>query len=683
MRRIQAIIWLAYFLLPSEGGILTGVPLGPADTIGLLMVLWIAAHRVRLGGAAFAAAFMAAAAIATAAIPGDPGLHARYFATDAVSGAHERSTDYRDPAFTRVDSQLAFVRGAHDFPLAFFNDHARFNFTAPGDPDRRYLAFAVAWNGWWWVAEGTHTVFLHAPGAAAELAIDGSPVLRVTPSSNDQTTAIALGRGWHRLHATITSPYGAPREFSAGEIANGARRPFDGSTVRTERIDGRQMFVAQALGVVKPVADGLALAWLSIVTALLLLRRAGELWQRRLAAPQAAIAIYMAAGIAEAMRFAWPWAGRFRVMIGGDDPMTYEAYARDILFNGPLMNGGLPPGQGEPFYYQALYPYFLASAHFVFGEGMFGVLFLQRLLVALTAVLLTRIAMKMRGDGIWPVALLISSLFVWWKFAPIAADLLNESLYVPLLAAWTASLITLCVRPQPGGAAVTGVLAALAAMTRSTSILSWPIIWPALFQHLRGVRRRTQVIAILAACSLAVFSLVGIRNWIVSHRFVPVSTEFGVTLAGGNLPPAGLVLDPSARKGLYERLGVGDYTAQTIEFALVAPGSFAANIGRKALFALGFYEPYAPGWGYSPVYIAVWLGAIIGLAVALRSAVIPRIPLLLPLMIAVTQYVAVVIVYPKGERLILPIYVLLVPYAAIACDAIVRISYNMKQHDQR
>ena len=79
---------------------------------------------------------------------------------------------------------------------------------------------------------------------------------------------------------------------------------------------------------------------------------------------------------------------------------------------------------------------------------MFGVLFLQRVLVALTAVFLTRIAMKLRGDAIWPIALLISALFVWWKFAPIAADLLNESIYIPLLAAWTASLITLCLRPD-------------------------------------------------------------------------------------------------------------------------------------------------------------------------------------------------------------------------------------------
>ena len=89
------------------------------------------------------------------------------------------------------------------------------------------------------------------------------------------------------------------------------------------------------------------------------------------------------------------------------------------------------------------------------------------------------------------------------------------------------------------------------------------------------------------------------------------------------------------------------------------------------MFALGFYEPYAPGWGYSPVYIAVWLSAIAGLSFALRSPAVPRIPLLIPLMIALTQYVAVVLVYPKGERLILPIHILLVPYAAIACDSIV------------
>ena len=44
----------------------------------------------------------------------------------------------------------------------------------------------------------------------------------------------------------------------------------------------------------------------------------------------------------------------------------------------------------------------------------------------------------------------------------------------------------------------------------------------------------------------------------------------------------------------------------------------------------------------------------------------PAIPLLLPAMVALTQFVALAVVYPKGERLILPVHTLLLPYSAIA-----------------
>jgi len=39
--------------------------------------------------------------------------------------------------------------------------------------------------------------------------------------------------------------------------------------------------------------------------------------------------------------------------------------------------------------------------------------------------------------------------------------------------------------------------------------------------------------------------------------------------------------------------------------------------------------------------------------------------MLLPALIALTQFIAVVIVYPKGERLIVPMHTLLVPYSAV------------------
>ena len=149
-------------------------------------------------------------------------------------------------------------------------------------------------------------------------------------------------------------------------------------------------------------------------------------------------------------------------------------------------------------------------------------------------------------------------------------------------------------------------------------------------------------------------------------KFAPTSTELGITLLGGNELPAGLTVDPSPRRALYNRLQLNDNTVQVIEYAMAAPQSFLAQLGRKVLFVLGFFEPYAPGWGYSPVYIAVWTTALAGLALALRSGETPAVPLLLPAVVAATQLVALAIVYPKGERLILPVHTLLVPYSAIA-----------------
>lgn len=650
--------------MPSDGGIVHGIPAGRAETIGLLLVVWIAAHRVRLNGASVAAGVAIAAAVATAALPGARGLTARYYATTAAGAAHERSTENRDRSFTRVDRRLAFAPGSHEFPLSFVNDQTRFNFMRAGEPDRRYLEFAGAWTGWWRVSGGSHTVFLRAPKASAQLSIDAEPILTAGPQSSEQSATIVLSEGWHRLHITLASPFGAPREFSAGEVAGGREAAFDVDAVRTDRLDGRQLIVARLLGVVKTGADLVAFAWLTGVGLLLLLRRLGEIWHRRLPVHDPAIAVFVAAGAVESLRFAWPWAHRLRIMVAGDDTIVYETYARDILLNGILMNGGAPPGQGEPFYYQAFYPYFLAATHAVFGEGFFGAIFLQRFMVVLSVVALARIAMRLRGESVWPWALIVGTLFAWWKVAPISADLLSESLYVPLLCAWTLSLVELCRAPSAGTGVRAGLLGGLTAITRSTVMLSWLLVWPACHSAIKS-RRRGATVALLIACTLAVFSLIGIRNWIVSHTFAPTSTELGITLLGGNPPPAGLVLDSTTRQGFYERFGVGGYTREVIEYAIAAPGHFMANMGRKALFALGFYEPYAPGWGYSPVYIATWIGALAGIIRLWRRGG-ERSVMLLPLMIAATQYAALVAVYPKGERLIVPIHTLLIPYASIA-----------------
>lgn len=669
-RLASVAIWLAYFLVPRSGGWVDGIPAGPIDTVGAALVLWIAAHGVRLYGTTLVLIALILGAAVSAGIPGHAGFQARYFANATADGAHERGTEHPEATFTRIDRELDFGRGIRDFPVAFFNDNSRFNFYRVGEPQRRLLEFSIAWSGWW-RANGSPTLYLEAPGASAQLFVNGSLVAEVTPQSGPATGSAMLGGDWQRVHVTFLSPYGGPRRFSAGVIDGDERRPFNADAVRTQQLSAAEHRTAIGLGAVTTIVDSIVLAWLMAIAGLLLVRRLGEVWSTPWQSDGAAIALVVAAGFIESMRYALPWTRQLLLLAGGDDPMTYEGYARDIQFNGLLMNGGRPPGEGEPFYYQAFYPYFLAAAHAIFGEDMFGVLLLQRFLVVLTAVAIIRIAIELAGSRVWPVALAVGGLFVWWKFAPIAADLLNESLYLPLLMGWTVMLIRTCRAPAVGRATLTGVAAGFAAITRSTAILAWPLVWLLCAWQWRRQRGWIRFTTAMVACSLAVFSLIAARNWIVAHRFVATSTELGITLLGGNEPPPEVTLDMGPRGALYERLALNPNTAKVVEFAITAPSTFAMGLVRKAAFALGFYEPYAPGWGYSPVYIAVWTSAIAGVVMAMRQRAAPRIAVLLPLIIALTQYAAVVIVYPKGERLILPIHSLLAPYAAIAAHGLV------------
>jgi len=521
----------------------------------------------------------------------------------------------------------------------------------------------VRWSGMWWSDEDRPRLYLHAPDAEARLFVDGTEVMALTAGEGSPILAeVPVTRGWHRLDIAFVSPYGGPRRFSAAVMDGDTPRYFNGATVVTQQIRDWQMQGAGWLRRIKLAADVavlLCLAWT--------LARGLAALAPRLRAPswQDATAAFAFAAAVEAFIFARPWFTGNMVLIGGDDTMTYEGYARDILLNGILMNGGAPLGQGEPFYYQAFYPYFLAAVHALFGESMFGPVLMQRLLAAGAAWMLVRIAITLTHEGIWRVALPLSAAFIAWKFWPIAAQPLNESLYVPLLVASAWWLMRACRDQRPGTAMVAGITAGLATVTRSTVLLGWAAAWPAAWLAMKGARHRTVIVATIAATCLAIFSLITVRNWIVAGVFAPSSTELGITLLGGNEVPPGVTIDPAPRAALYRRLGISEFTSIVIEYAITAPGQFAFGLGRKALFALGFYEPYAPGWGYSPVYIAVWTSAVWGLLLAVRRSD-SWLVATLPALVAITQYVALVIVYPKGERLIVPIHTLLVPYACIA-----------------
>ena len=657
-RTIGLLIWAAYFIIPSDAnGLVNGVPLGPIEAAALVAIGWLWVFGGRLPMASVAAVLMIATTAAGLAIPGTNGFRARYFATIDATGPVERSPGFSGLAFTRIDDRLHFVPGGPELPLNFFNDNTRFGFFDVRGRDRNKLEFSARWSGLWRVTAGAEEIYVDAPGATGEVFVDGEKV----------SGAVSLTPGWHRLDVALSSPYGAPRRFSAGTVRGGLPEPFDSREIVTQQIRDWQLTAAKVLRWIRTAADAAALALVLGVFAIEAGRRAAALRRRAEDRERRDQVIAIAAAIlaVDALRVAWPWASRVMLLVGGDDTLTYETFARDILLNGILMSGGKPLGEGEPFYYQAFYPYFLAGTHALFGEFMFGAVLVQRLLAAWAIVTLVRITIRFTAERAWIVALPMAAAFVGWKFWPIAGQPLNEALYVPLLVAATAATIRFYDVPTTKSGIWTGVLAGFTTITRSTALAAWAVVWPAAWFALKGRPRRAAPLAVLIASFLVVLSLVAVRNWIVAGVPSPIPTEGAITLLGGNEPPSGLTIDPG-RKDFYARFGISDITATVIEYAITQPRLFTLNLWRKALFVLGFYEPYAPGWGYSPVYIATWTTALAGLWLAVKRRQGSPWPVLVPVMISLTQFIAIVVVYPKGERLVVPVHVLLIPYCASA-----------------
>jgi len=173
-----------------------------------------------------------------------------------------------------------------------------------------------------------------------------------------------------------------------------------------------------------------------------------------------------------------PLIARATILSGLDDWLIYESSARDILLNGPLMDGG--QGHAAPFYGQPLYPYVLALAHRLTGEGLFGPLALQFAalgLVAAGTALLARRAFGARLDGLVALASFLVLLQLEVEHFKVARQLFNENLYMPLVMASLIVVVGLASERRPPSwwrATLVGVLLGLTTISRSQFLLFIP-----------------------------------------------------------------------------------------------------------------------------------------------------------------------------------------------------------------
>jgi 4-amino-4-deoxy-L-arabinose transferase-like glycosyltransferase len=194
-------------------------------------------------------------------------------------------------------------------------------------------------------------------------------------------------------------------------------------------------------------------------------------------------------------------------------------------------------GSGPTAFRPPAFPYFLAGVYKVSGTssqhdrwtaGLIAGALMGMLSVALIALL----ALEVWGRRVALVAAALAAVYL--PFISVGTSLLSESIFIPFELG--AALAALRYRRAPHRyrwAIAAGALCGLAVLTRSNGLYLLLPIAIALWSGGRRLSwRELAAPAVAVACAALTVAPWTIRNAVVMHSFIPVSTQDGLSLAG-------------------------------------------------------------------------------------------------------------------------------------------------------
>jgi 4-amino-4-deoxy-L-arabinose transferase-like glycosyltransferase len=214
------------------------------------------------------------------------------------------------------------------------------------------------------------------------------------------------------------------------------------------------------------------------------------------------------------------------------DPIDYDRHARSIAAGHGFPATLLPGARGPSAYRPPAYPYFLGAVYWISGHTVQAARLVQAVLGVVPVALLALIAWRLWGRRAGLSALALGALAA--PLIVLGDTLESEWLLVGLELAALAAVLEQRRAPQGvGWAALAGVLAGLAMLTRVNAVL----VVLALAAGVWTLRPRLTVAAsrapvVLVVCAVLVVLPWTVRNAIVMHSFIPISDETGYTLAG-------------------------------------------------------------------------------------------------------------------------------------------------------
>lgn len=574
------------------------------------------------------------------------GLAASYYPRARIGGAPERSTEYRGVPFTRIEASP----GQPDLALHFFNDVERFNYYEPPDPDRRALPFAVRWDGYLHIPrDGAYPLTLSAQGGSAVLALNGAPALTVGARELPETDAatLQLTAGAHPIRLDLIS-----QGFTNPWLSLGS------PPLTVEPVSATALARDRYLAWLAVALDGIVLVGVIGWSLFAVRQRRSQLERPLLAALLLAVLAYALISTADL-------AGKAIILEGGQDWLTYESYARDILLNGPLMTLGEPLGKGKPFFFQPFYPYYLSGLHWLAGEGLWGPIVLQLFGVGVAGVLVYYLGKRLFGppSGVGALALFLvlgMSQLDW-----IARKLLSENLYFVVLPAAVLLVVRAIDERRISDVAWAGLLLGIASITRAPTLLFVPgaALCIALAWRRAGLPLKRVLLAfvLLGLMTGLVSALVPLRNYVVSGRPALVATNGGATLLLAHQPTEKVRLSGVDRDPIYNWLKLDRPTREVVEFARQDPVGYLWTLAPLGLYSIGVsgaVEGFPP---LAPDVLAIT--ALYVLAVVLLPAA--RTLRTWPLHLFVLLHLAIMMTflpYVYGYRQVLPMQLLMLVF---------------------
>ena len=225
----------------------------------------------------------------------------------------------------------------------------------------------------------------------------------------------------------------------------------------------------------------------------------------------------------------------------GVDAGYHDYWARGIVTGDWAPAPTLPDPEipKTPYFRPPGYTFFMAGVYRLTGGSYLGLRVAQMLIGILSIGLAFALGRRWFGAR---VGLIYAGLpATYWVFVYYEGELLEPVLLVALGLLLVYEVSLWADKVSPVRALYSGIVLGLFALVRPNILLFAPaaLLWLTWIAHSRKDSRllRTTAVGFFLGTVLTI-APVTIRNWVVAHEFVPISTNGGINLLIGNNPKA-------------------------------------------------------------------------------------------------------------------------------------------------